>query len=352
MGYREALRILHLYRPRLPETRAQALQVVHTSHALAARGHQVTVLADRAVGFDGDVHSALAAYGLERPPGLSLRLAPTAWLPGAGLWFRGAVRAWAAAGDGVVYARAKRYVSLIPTKIPVVVEAHELDSALDREAGRPDDAARVLEAAVFARAVGLVTNCHGTLACILAAHGGARALRSTRVIWNATRADRAVAGIGGAGVGVVGSAKEYKGVEPVIRAAGCPVVLVGADRAISGLETMPAVPYGEVPGVLSRFDVLLLPLAPNLFGRCLTNPLKLWDYLATDRPLVLPDLPTLREVLGEGALDGIELYDPADLGTVAPAVAAARLHGPRRPRLRTWEDRAREIETFLAEVTA
>lgn len=363
-GYRECLRILHLYRPRLPETRAQALQVVHTSHALAARGHDVTVLADRSSGFDGDAQAALAAYGLDQPPGLSLRLAPMVWPPGAGLWFRAAVRAWCAGAGGgrgatgatgsesIVYARAKRYISLIPARVPVVVEAHELDSALEREAGRSDVEARALEAAVFARASAIVTNCHGTLQCIAADHAGARALRSARVIWNATRADRAVVGTGGAGVGVVGSAKEYKGVEAVIRAARCRVVLVGADRAIPGLETVPAVPYSDVPGVLAGFDVLLLPLAANLFGRCLTNPLKLWDYLATDRPLVLPDLPTLREVLGVGRIEGIELYDPADLGSVAPAIAAARLHGPRLPRLRTWDDRARDIESFLGDVVA
>ena len=41
------MRILHLYRPRLPSTRAQAIQVLRTCHALAERGHAVTVLADR-----------------------------------------------------------------------------------------------------------------------------------------------------------------------------------------------------------------------------------------------------------------------------------------------------------------
>lgn len=338
------MRLLHLYRPRLPETRAQAIQVVHTAHALARAGYRVTLLADRAAGFDGTADEALAAYGLERPATLDLRLAPVRWLPGAGLWFRAAVAAWCAdRAPGVVYARAKRYVRLVPARIPVVLEAHELDSALEADAGRPSEATRALEAAVLGRAAGLVTNCAGTLAAIRAAH----AVPPHAVIWNATRADRLVRGVGGGGVGVVGSAREYKGVADVLAAAaagGASLTFVGADAPIAGARTLPAVPYGAVPGVLAGFDALLLPLADNRFGRTLTNPLKLWDYLATDRPIVAPDLPTIREVTGD-----VHLYDPADLRTVAPAIARALAAGPRAPRLRTWEDRAADIAAFLGE---
>ncbi len=344
------MRILHLYRPRLPGTRAQALQVVHTCHALSARGHHVTLFADRAAGYIGDGADVLSELGLGRLTDLDLRLAPTAWLPGAGLWFRASVKAWCARGGGVVYARAKRYVDLVPARIPVVIEAHELDSALDREAGRDAAATLGLEEAVFERASGIVTNCAGTLSVIRERWGTIASVAKGRTIWNATRADRVRVGVGGGGVGVVGSAKEYKGVEAVSKAAGLPVVLVGAGGALDGVDARPAVPYGEVPRVLAAFDVLLLPLAPNLFGRSLTNPLKLWDYLATDRPLVLPDLPTIREVLATVSGEGIELYDATDLATVAPALVRARAHGPRRSHLRTWDERAAEIEAYLLEI--
>ena len=66
-------RVLVLYRPRLPSLRAQAIQVTHAAHALAARGFAVTVLADR--GGDGD---PLASFGLEPISGLDLRVAPSA----------------------------------------------------------------------------------------------------------------------------------------------------------------------------------------------------------------------------------------------------------------------------------
>lgn len=347
-GLRAAVRLLHLYRPRVPDVRAQAIQVVHTCHALAGRGHEVTLLADRAPGFDGDGRDALAAYGLDAPSTFDLRVAPTRWLPGASLWFRAQVAAWARR-PGLVYARAKRYVHLVPDAIPVVIEAHELDSALDVEQGRSPDANRALEDAVYGRATGVVTNCGGTLACIRAARA---TVPPARVIWNATRADRAVRGAGGNGVGVVGSAREYKGVAQVLAAAGPGVTLVGASEALPGVQTRPAVPYSDVPGLLAGFDALLLPLAPNLFGRELANPLKLWDYLATDRPVVAPDLPTIREVADALCPGALDLYDPADLETVRPAVGRALARGRREPVLRTWDQRAEEIERFLGELRA
>ena len=319
--------------------------MVHTCHALAARGHQVTLLADRAVGFEGKPTDALAAYGLDHPASLDLRLSPTSWLPGAGLWFRASVAGWCArAGPGaVVYARAKRYVEGIPGHIPVVLEAHELDSALDREAGRDPEANLALERAVYARASGLVTNCAGTLHAIRAAH----LTPPHVVVWNATRSDRAVLGVGGGGVGVVGSGGDYKGVRSVLLAATAgpaPVTMVGAAADVPGVRTAPAVGYGEVPAVLAGLDVLLLPLQDNLFGRALTNPLKLWDYLATDRPIVAPDLPSIREVT-----DDVQFYDPRKLDTVAPAIVRALAQRVRAPRVRTWDDRAEEIERFLVQ---
>ena len=340
------VRVLYLYRPRLPELRAQAVQVLHTCHALARRGHEVTLLADRSVGFGGSATEALGRYGLDHPLGLDLRLAPTAWLPGAGLWFRATVAGWCARSgrDAVVYARAKRYVTLIPARIPVVVEAHELDSALDVEAGRDAAANAVLERAVYTRAAGLVANCGGTLRCIREHHPQ---IPKAEVIWNATRADRSVRGVGGGGVGVVGSSGDYKGVRSVLIAAAAgpsAVTLVGASADIPAVRSLPAVAYGDVPAVLAGFDVLLLPLLDNLFGRSLTNPLKLWDYLATDRPIVAPDLPAIREVT-----EDVHFYDPRQLDTVVPAIARALAQRVRSPRLRTWDDRAEEIERFLCE---
>ena len=186
---REGVRLFHLYRPRVPSVRAQSVQVVHTCHALAARGHDVTLIGDRAE--EGDPVRALAAYGLDHPPSFDLRIAPTRWPPYAGLSFRWALSRWCArAGAGsVVYARAKRYVARVPAHVPVVLEVHEVDSELARERGEDPTALRALEAEVLARAAGVVANCAGTLALLRAAHA---VTVPCVVIHNATRADRAV----------------------------------------------------------------------------------------------------------------------------------------------------------------
>lgn len=366
------MRILHLYRPRVPATRAQSVQVVHTCHALAVRGHQVTLLCDRAdlaaakaaglaTGADpGDPTASLAAYGLDHPATLDLRIAPVTWAPGAGWWFRWQVRRWQVgrwAGD-IVYARAKRYVAHIPTHVPVVVEAHEVDSALAHERGEDPAAHLRLEAAVFTRAAGVVANCAGTLRLLEATH----TLPSRRVvIHNATRADRAVSPTASATpvVGYTGSPRAYKGLGTVLASvplwpAGVRLELIGGAPDATALgpqvntlgprvTALPPVPYGALPDYLARYHVLLLPLDDNLFGRALTSPLKLWDYLATGIPIVAADLPTTREVGG----DALHYYPPGDAAGLAAAVCRA-LAAPRpAPRLRTWDQRAAEIEGFL-----
>jgi glycosyltransferase involved in cell wall biosynthesis len=356
------MRVLHLYRPRVPATRAQSVQVVHTCHALARRGHVVTLLADRATpeaaraaglaaGADpGDPTAVLAAYGLDHPATFDLRIAPTVWPPGAGVWFRWQLARWS--GD-VVYARAKRYVARVPAGVPVVVEAHEVDSALAEERGGDPAPARALEAAVYARAAGLVANCGGTLALLEATH----ALPPRRVVLhNATRADRAVARApaeGGPLVGYTGSPRAYKGLATVLASisawpAGASLELVGGapEGAVlpPNARAVPPVPYGALPARLARYHALLLPLDDTLFGRALTSPLKLWDYLATGIPIVAADLPSTREIGG----DILHYYRPGDPASLAAALTRALAAGASPVRLRTWDDRAAEVEAFLA----
>lgn len=349
------MRILHLYRPRVPTVRAQAVQVVHTCEALARRGHQVTVFADR-VGEGPEAamgpEAALAWYGLSAHPNLDLQIAPTAWAPGAGLWFRGQVWAWCRS-PGVVYARAKRYIRLIPESLPVVIEAHEVDSEIDREAGRDPSTNLRLETDVLARARGVVTNCQGTLTRLGLAHPS---LPPRRVIHNGTRGDRVVARHPSPTplVGYTGSPKLYKGLSTALASvarwpAGVELELVGGapDTPLPPrVRAVPPVPYPALPEHLSRYHALLLPLDDNLFGRWLTSPLKLWDYLATGIPIVAADLPTTREIGG----DRLFYYPPGDEAGLAEAVSRALAAGVSRPFLRSWDDRAAEIEDFLREL--
>lgn len=364
------MRILHLYRPRLPGQRAQAIQVVHACEAFARRGHTVTLLADRGEGDLAECVFAEAAtpFGLTLPEGFELQIAPTAHPGLAGLWFRaGVARWWWGPPGGVVYARDKRRLRELLRfaaatgsrgRHRVVLEAHELDQALAAEGGRPTADIAALERDVLSGIDALVTNCGGTMRAWEVAWGP-RLPAARRVVHNATAPSRRREAVAEPEpvVRCVGGLRRYKGPDLLRLAAATlpfPVELVGGEEAErsavgegpGGLRLRPPVAFTAVPDLLARSRVLVLPLKDNLFGRELTSPLKLWDYLATAVPIVAPDLPTVREI---AALTGAQLHthrpgDPIDL---ARAIMQAWSASPRSPTLRSWGERATEIEALL-----
>ncbi len=367
------LRILHLYRPRLPSYRAQAIQVLHTAHALAKRGHHVTLLADPGMNRP-TVEAVLDAFQLCPLSTLDLRFAP--WKhPGlSGLWFRRQVARWWEGPPGLVLARDKRRLlaalrrhSRHPDKgneqkkHRVILETHELDSALALESHTDPGPFKKLEADVARRAYALVANCHGTLAMWeQAAEEWSLPLPArTMVCHNATSPTRVrpLVTDGDQVIRYIGSLGEYKGTDILFSAAPLlplPLELVGTDRrghvdvgaVTSNVLLQPPLPYPLVPDLLARSRCLLLPLRNNLYGRSLTSPLKIWDYLATCVPIVAADLPSIREIM-HSTRSSIHLYRPGDHLDMVRAVATALASGQRPSSLRSWAQRARELEDLF-----
>jgi len=365
------MRIIHLYRPRVPDLRAQAIQVSHTCHALARRGHDVTLFAQTEPGYKRSEALALAPYGLEPHPRLQLRILP--WQhPGlAGLDFRLRVMGWLTKHRGerpVVYARTKRHAAELARfrgafGFRLVFESHEAESAQRREQGEPHDVVHALERRVLLGADALVTNCEGTLEQLEELHPDA-VPATRRAIHNGTDPARQRDAIPHEGIvaGYVGSLRAYKNIHTLIEAAELlppdyRLRLVGGAeggaelsraRALVGPRTTisSAVPYAMVPEVLAGLDVMVLSLADDLYGRRLASPLKLWDYLATGRPVVAPDLPSVRTIAG----DGFVPYIPGDAPSVARAIQRAAALGPVAPQVRSWGDRAAELEAFLQDL--
>ena len=355
------MRILHLYRPRLPGQRAQAIQVLHMAHALAEEGHEVTLLADR--GEDpASPAAALSALGLPSHPGLRLAIAPVAHPGLAGLWFRAQLWRWWQGPPGLVYARDKRRLAAALAQLGarhrVVLETHELDSALAAEAGADPAPLLALERGLLPHLAGMVANCGGTLAAWEEAHGAA--LPAARIaLHNGTAPDRLVADRPPQDViRLMGSLRAMKGPGQMVAAAaacGLPIELIGgspAEQAAMGplpvnLRLVDPVPYPAVPAWLAEARVLVLPLADNLFGRRLTSPLKLWDYLAARAPIVAPDLPTVTEIAAGWGVP-LHRYRPGDAADLAAALTQAWGAPRRSPVLRTWATRAQELSAFLA----
>ncbi len=338
-----------LYRPRAASHRAQAVQVVNSAHALAARGHRVTLCVQ------GEADS-LAFCGLSPSPTLSIHTLPA----------RDAVASWAywgvfarwlrrTRGSGVVLARRKRHAAralqVARARFRLLVEAHEVDSAQAAEAGRAAHPAFALEQRVLGGAWGVIANCEGTLRTLRAAH---RIVPPARVIHNGTSASWPAVPARRSGIGYVGSLRASKDVRTLARAAAMvhePIVLVGPPPAdVARLQPLaegrlrwePAVPYGEVPARLVRFRALVVTEGAGLFGSHLTSPLKLWDALASGVPVVAADTPAVRAVAGAHFIP----YLPGDLQSLVGALTRA-LESPRpKPRIRTWATRAAELEAF------
>ena len=353
------MRILHLYRPKLPSLRAQDIQVVHSAHAMARRGHEVTLLADRREECSG-VPDALGILGLAEEPGLLIQLSPHRQKGLAGIWFRSKAARWWMGEPGAVVARDARRLlelcSVLPARHRVVFESHGLPSAQAWERGEDPSAAAAQERRLLGTMDSLVTNCGGTMAAWSRSHPGCLP-ESRGVVHNATHPSRSGQAAERSGIRCVGSLQLYKGAEFYAEAAGslpCTLDWIGADPSIAArlevrsdnIRFHPPRPYPAVPALLQSSAALLLPLQDNLFGRQLTSPLKLWDYLATEVPIIAPDLPSVREI-EQMSGTSFFLHRPGKGSSLAEQAARAVASGTRKPFLRTWDERAAEMERFL-----
>lgn len=115
-------------------------------------------------------------------------------------------------------------------------------------------------------------------------------------------------------------------------------------------------PYRELADNQAAADVLVLPNSgkSDLSAR-FTSPLKLFTYMASRKPIIASDLPSLREVLSDNDAFFVQPDDSAALAEGIrtalshPEEAAARATAARdKAEQYTWSARASRINTLLS----
>ncbi len=134
------------------------------------------------------------------------------------------------------------------------------------------------------------------------------------------------------------------------------VVLVGPEEGSDPalyrtprVVRLPVQPFGRLPGLAREADVLVMPYADLPVTRAM-QPLKLKEYLATGKPVVVRDLPAAR--------DWADCLDRCASPEAFSAAVRARLRdglpdGQRQARRRladeSWSDKARSFERLALE---
>lgn len=162
----------------------------------------------------------------------------------------------------------------------------------------------------------------------------------------------------------------WKGAQTLAEAAkrlsGIDVYLVGGTEHdivsfkqtygnVSNLHIMGWMPHDRMPAWLGAADVLVLPnSAKQNIGALYTSPLKLFEYMCSGRPMVVSDVPALREIVDESVSTFFTPDDPVSLGHAIEQVfknsAEATEKAARARSLveqYSWDNRAREMLRVL-----
>lgn len=108
-------------------------------------------------------------------------------------------------------------------------------------------------------------------------------------------------------------------------------------------------PHSEIPKYLKAADALVIPnKAENQLSVLHTSPLKLFEYMASKRPIIASDLPSIREILDESSATFVKPDSPADLAegilnTLNANNTPKVDHAFKIAQENTWEERAKLI---------
>lgn len=114
-------------------------------------------------------------------------------------------------------------------------------------------------------------------------------------------------------------------------------------------------PHQDMPIWQKAADVLVLPnTAKEAISAYYTSPMKLFEYMASKRPIVASDIPSIREIVDENCAILVKADDPVSLAegikkAVTDEALAGRLSAKAFERVsgQTWDKRAVRIMDFM-----
>lgn len=165
----------------------------------------------------------------------------------------------------------------------------------------------------------------------------------------------------------IGGLDAWKGVEVFLEASkyndsflfvvigGRPEEVEKYQKQYQGVQFLGQRPYSELKDNQQAADVLVVPnTAKNDLSAKYTSPLKLFSYLASQVPIVASDIPSLRQVAGEGTVWYFEPDQPATLADVTvtalqeKTVSAQQiLAAVQLAKQFRWSERAKQILAFM-----
>lgn len=123
---------------------------------------------------------------------------------------------------------------------------------------------------------------------------------------------------------------------------------------ISNIQLSGFVPVKEIPLYLSCADVLVLPATAGHDISDYTSPLKMFEYMAAQRPIIASDLPVLKEILNENNAIFFKQSDSQDLANKISTLMNNQKAGEKLSHQAfadvqnfTWEKRAENILKFI-----
>ena len=314
------MKISYLSQSSLPSTAANSVHVMKMCQAMTRAGHEVTLYAFREEGewttifdlYDIKTSFPIISWRVSSIPGRSIIL--------AGLTFCHVLFVSRPRPD-LLYARglfSLFFCSFL--KIPFIYEAHTAPRTRIH---------KVIEKYLFSKvsfeklvcisqALSDYYLCDKNNLCVdntIVAHDGADLIQkldlSTNLIQKGDRRNTQI--------GYAGSLHEGKGIDLIVqiaaRLAECNFHIIGGTKCqidkLNLSDDMPSniyfyghVPHAEVIGYLSTMNILLAPYQKNVFGAAgnmdianWMSPLKIFEYMSVEKPIVCSRLSVLNEIL-------------------------------------------------------